>query len=79
MIFEAHFDPYVEDYDKNGRLTLPALLKLLENAGNRHSDKAGNAVIAGSASGFAWILTDWKVRIDEYPRLWAKTCRADMD
>lgn len=68
MIFETGFEPYLEDYDRNGNLTLQAMIKMLENAGNRHSDFAKDSVIKGSAAGKAWILTDWKVRVDLYPK-----------
>ena len=53
MIFETTFEPIVEDYNKNGILTLQAILKMLENTGNRHSDKVGDFVIEGVSNGFA--------------------------
>lgn len=68
MIFETTFEPIVEDYNKNGILTLQAILKMLENTGNRHSDKVGDFVIEGVSKGFAWILTDWKLKVDFFPK-----------
>ena len=68
MIFETTFEPIVEDYNKNGILTLQAILKMLENTGNRHSDKVGDFVIEGVSNGFAWILTDWKLKVDFFPK-----------
>lgn len=41
---------------------------MLENAGNRHSDFAKDSVIEGSTAGKAWILTDWKVSVEFYPK-----------
>lgn len=67
MIFTSYYKPVVEDYDKNEKLTLTAILKILENAGNDHSDSAGDSVIKGSNNGKAWILTDWKIEIIQRP------------
>ena len=67
MIFKTDFIPLVEDYDKNGLLTLEAVVRLMENAGSRHSDFAGDSVIQKSAGGKAWVLTDWKVRVENFP------------
>ena len=41
---------------------------MLENTGNRHSDKVGDFVIEGVSNGFAWILTDWKLKVDFFPK-----------
>lgn len=68
MFFETSFERILENYDFKGCLTAQAMLKMFENAGNRHSDLAGDAVIARSASGVTWVLTEWDVRIKEYPR-----------
>lgn len=68
MIFSTEFNPLLEDFDKNGRLTLFAVLKFLENAGSRHSDVAGDSAIEVSGSqGVAWVLTDWKIAVSEFP------------
>lgn len=67
MIVEASYIPVVEDYNKDSTLKLSAILKILENAGNCHSDSVGDSVIAGSNNGKAWVLTDWKLEIISYP------------
>jgi len=61
MFFDTSFERILENYDFNGCLTAQAMLKMFENAGNRHSDVAGDAVIARSASGVTWVLTEWDV------------------
>lgn len=67
MIFTSFYKPVVEDYNKNEELTLNAILKILENAGNDHSDSVDDNIIKGSNNGKAWILTDWKIEIIRRP------------
>ena len=54
MIVEASYIPVIEDYNKDGTLKLSAILKILENAGNCHSDSVGDNVLTGSNNGKAW-------------------------
>ncbi len=69
MIFTTNFSPLLEDFDKSERLTMAAILKYFENAGSRHSDAAGDSAIKVSETlGVAWVLTDWKVCVKEFPR-----------
>lgn len=69
MVFSTEFSPLLEEFDKNERLTMAAILKYFENAGSRHSDAAGDSAIKVSETlGVAWVLTDWKVCVSEFPR-----------
>ena len=69
MVFSTEFSPLLEEFDKNERLTMAAILKYFENAGSRHSDAAGDSAIKVSETlGVAWVLTDWKVCVKEFPR-----------
>ena len=69
MVFSTEFSPLLEEFDKNERLTMAAILKYFENAGSRHSDAAGDSAIKVSETlGVAWVLTDWKVCVQEFPR-----------
>ena len=69
MIFSTDFSPLLEDFDKSERLTMAAILKYFENAGSRHSDAAGDSAIKVSETlGVAWVLTDWKVCVKDFPR-----------
>ena len=49
-------------------MKIETILKILENSGNRHSDKAGDYILQSSNNGFAWVLTDWFVQLDFYPK-----------
>ena len=69
MVFSTEFSPLLEEFDKNERLTMAAILKYFENAGSRHSDAAGDSAIKVSETlGVAWVLTDWKICVQEFPR-----------
>ncbi len=69
MIFSTDFSPLLEDFDKSERLTMAAILQYFENAGSRHSDAAADSAIKVSETlGVAWVLTDWKVCVQEFPR-----------
>jgi len=67
MIFEEKYQPVIEDYTKEGKVSLFAVLKIFENAGSRHSDLAGDSVFKGNENTKAWVLTDWQVEILSYP------------
>ncbi|MCR5045627.1 MAG: hypothetical protein K6A42_03520, partial [Treponema sp.] len=48
---------------------LASILKYFENAGSRHSDAAGDSAIEVSETqGVAWVLTDWKACVKEFPK-----------
>ena len=68
MIVDFEYQPVLEDYKKNGGMKLGSILKILENSGNKHSDKAGDAILEGSNSGVAWVLTDWMIELIAYPK-----------
>lgn len=67
MIFEYKYKPVIEDFNKEGVLSLNAVIKILENAGNAHSDMAGDSVFNIKDLSRAWVLTDWQIEISEYP------------
>ena len=68
MIIDFEYQPVLEDYKKNGDMKLGSILKILENSGNKHSDRAGDAILEGSNSGVAWVLTDWMIELIKYPK-----------
>ena len=67
MIVEFEYPTILEDYHSDGSLKLEAIFKILENAGNAHSDRVGDGILKGSERGLAWVLTDWYVEIETYP------------
>ncbi len=68
MIIDFEYQPVLEDYKKNGDMKLGSILKILENSGNKHSDKAGDAILEGSSNGKAWVMTDWYIELISYPK-----------
>ena len=67
MIFDYQYKPVIEDFSKDGTMTLNAVVKILENAGNAHSDFAGDSVFNITNLSKAWVLTDWQIEMTEYP------------
>lgn len=68
MFVKFEYQPLIEDFYPNGEMKIETILKILENSGNRHSDTAGDYILKSSSNGFAWVLTDWLVQIDFYPK-----------
>lgn len=67
MFVTFDYQPTLEDFTKDGKLELGAIMKILENTGNKHSDTVGDAILQGSNNGRGWILTEWMLEISEYP------------
>lgn len=63
MIYSEQAVPRMEDYGRNGELTLDGVLRLFECVANHHSTSVLDNVIEGSQQGVTWILTEWQVRI----------------
>ena len=42
-------------------------MKILENAGTKHTDAVGDNILDSSNKGLTWILTDWYVEIKSCP------------
>lgn len=68
MIVDFEYQPVIEDFKKNGDMKLGSILKILENSGNKHSDRAGDAILESSNNGKTWVLTDWMIDIISYPK-----------
>ncbi len=67
MFFREEYKTVIEDFGKDGRLSLLGVLRIFENLGNRHSDLAGDSVFKYDGSSAAWVLTEWKIETEEYP------------
>jgi len=72
MFVDFDYEPLIEDFYSNGEMKIETILKILENSGNRHSDLAGDHILEGSSNGVAWILTDWYVELDSFPKYGSK-------
>lgn len=67
MFFKEEVRPRISDFDRSGSFTYEAILQILETTGCRHSDAVHDNVIAGSRSGAAWMLVEWRIRIHSLP------------
>ena len=67
MIFSEEYKTVIEDFGKDGRLSIFGILRIFENLGNRHSDSAGDSVFKYDGTTNAWVLTEWKIEVNEYP------------
>lgn len=67
MFFQEGVKPRISDFDRNGSFAYEAMLQVLETAGSHHSDMVHDHVIAGSQSGIAWILVEWRIKIHSLP------------
>jgi hypothetical protein len=63
MVYRMNLTPMLEEYGKDLRLSPSGILKMLENAGTRHSAAVGDSLGECLARGEAWFLTDWYVEI----------------
>lgn len=63
MVYRMTVTPMLEEYGRDLRLSPSGILKIFENAGNRHSAAVGDSVSDCLARGEAWLLTDWYVEI----------------
>ncbi|MCQ2598511.1 MAG: thioesterase [Treponema sp.] len=68
MIFEYSYTPVFEDFNKEAALTINALVKILENSGSGHSDMAGDNVFDMHNRANAWVLTEWQIEVQDYPK-----------
>ena len=57
-----------EDVDKNNYITLKGLLKYLLDAATLHSNKAGYGLNDIPTTNLTWLILNWKVHVDRYPR-----------
>lgn len=67
MFFQEEVKPRISDFDRNGSFAYEDMLQVLETAGSHHSDMVHDHVIAGSQSGIAWILVEWRIKIHSLP------------
>lgn len=77
MVFDYAYCQTIENFNKDGRISLPGVLKLFENTASAHADYAKEGVYSNRPKDFAWVLTDWFIEIESRPhftdRIKAKT------
>lgn len=69
MFVEIPYQRRYEDFRKDGKMRLGAILRAFEAAGCKHSDSVGDNILTDTKEGKAWIMTDWFVEIDEFPKV----------
>ena len=67
MYVEINYQRRYEDFRKDGRMRLGAILKAFEATGCKHSDSVGDNILADTKEHKAWVMTDWFVEIDQFP------------
>ena len=68
MIYREKAETRIDDFDADGYMLLPSVLKVLENAADHHSASVTDESVEGSMRGVAWILAEWRVEIIRTPR-----------
>ena len=69
MYVEIPYQRRYEDFRKDGKMRLGAILRAYEAAGSKHSDSVGDNILEDTHEHKAWIMTDWFVEIDEFPKV----------
>ena len=68
MIFREKAATRIDDFDAEGCMLLPAVLKVFENAADHHSAFVTDESVDGSMHGVAWILAEWRLEVVRTPR-----------
>ena len=71
-IYTYHYQINYSDVDKNNRLTLKALVALLQESAAFQSVDAGYSVNDIPKTHSAWIVLNWKVQFMKYPHAYEK-------
>ena len=67
MIYREKAETRIDDFDADGYMLLPSVLKVLENAADHHSASVTDESVEGSMHGVAWILAEWRVEVIKLP------------
>lgn len=67
MIYREKAETRIDDFDADGYMLLPSVLKVLENAADHHSASVTDESVEGSMRGVAWILAEWRVEVIKLP------------
>lgn len=66
-IYSDIFTVTLPDVGENNALTNKGILRMLQEIACRHSETAGFGVNDSSATGFAWLLLNWKLQVFSRP------------
>lgn len=67
MFYSEEYQPSLGDCGKNGQMTYPAMLQLIENVGGHHSDKVGDNLVVGSQHGLVAVAAEWRLEFTRRP------------
>ena len=62
-IYEYKYTVELSDIGRSNKITNKSVLKILENAGGRQSEKIGLGINQVEKTGLSWVLLAWKVKI----------------
>ena len=63
MKYREQYAPRISDFGRDGKLSLGAILCILEDVGCHHSATANDDVLKSGLSGVSWIITNWRIGI----------------
>ncbi len=66
-IYEYKYTVELSDIGRSNKITNKSVLKILENAGGRQSEKIGLGINQVEKTGLSWVLLAWKVKIIRRP------------
>lgn len=72
MFFEHEVKPLSDTWGINGKITVNAILNLLDDIAMQHAEMTGDDVLERSKNAVNWIMTGWDIRIASLPKNNAK-------
>ena len=67
MKFSKIYEPRISEYAKDGKLAIESIIRILEDAGSKHSASVNDDIIESGLKGVSWILVEWNVEIHSLP------------
>lgn len=68
MFYQHEVKPLADTWGINGKITLTAILNMLDDAAMQHASSTGDDVLARSQKAVNWIMTGWDIRILDLPK-----------
>lgn len=68
MFFQHAIKPLADTWGISGKITINAILNLLDDIAMQHAASTGDDVLARSQNAVNWILTGWDIRIQQLPK-----------
>ncbi len=67
MKYSKIYGPKINEYDKNGNLSLNSIIGIIEDIGAKHSASVGDNLIENGLKGVSWVLVEWNIKISKLP------------